>query len=217
MMHRRARLVVMVKDPRPGCVKTRLGQEIGMVEAAWWFRHQVRRLLREVRDPRWQVLLAVTPDQAVASRAWPADIPRVEQGGGNLGRRMKRLLGGTAPGPVCVIGADIPGVSKAHVARAFHTLGHHDAVFGPAPDGGFWLVGMKRTAQPPTGMFRDVRWSGPHALADSMASLGGMRVALCDMLADVDTAADLARQARPGLTSGPARGVFADDGGGQAC
>ncbi|MFO7770994.1 MAG: DUF2064 domain-containing protein, partial [Roseovarius gahaiensis] len=67
----------------------------------------------------------------------------------------------------------------------------NDAVFGPAPDGGFWLVGMKRTAPPPAGLFRDVRWSSEHTLADSIASLQGLRIGLTDTLNDVDSAADL--------------------------
>ena len=54
-------LIVMVKEPRPGRVKTRLGRDIGMTCAAWWFRHQTRRLLRRLDDPRWQMVLAVSP------------------------------------------------------------------------------------------------------------------------------------------------------------
>ena len=74
-------LIVMVKEPRPGRVKSRLGRDIGMVAAAWWFRHQVARLLRDVEDPRWQVVLAVSPDHAgLNSRVWPAHLPRVAQG-----------------------------------------------------------------------------------------------------------------------------------------
>lgn len=200
---RRRQLVVMLKEPRAGRVKTRLGRDIGMTAAAWWFRHQTARLLRELPDPRWQLMLAVAPDTAAwRSRAWPAQLPRLPQGGGDLGARMARLMRNLPPGPVVIIGADIPGIRRAHVARAFAALGAYDAVFGPAPDGGFWLVGLKRSAAPPARLFEDVRWSGPHALADSLAGLGGRRVALTDRLADVDTAEDLraaTRQARPGL------------------
>ena len=77
----RPTLVVMLKEPRPGRVKTRLGRDIGMVAAAWWFRHQVRRLLREVEDPRWHLVLAVAPDRSAAvSRVWPAHITRIPSG-----------------------------------------------------------------------------------------------------------------------------------------
>ena len=73
----------MVKEPRPGRVKTRLGHEIGMVEAARWFRRQSLSLLRNLRDPRWELVLAVSPDrEGLASRIWPAGLARVPQGRG---------------------------------------------------------------------------------------------------------------------------------------
>ncbi|WP_149778377.1 TIGR04282 family arsenosugar biosynthesis glycosyltransferase [Roseovarius litoreus] len=190
----RRQLVVMVKEPRPGRVKTRLGADIGMVPAAWWFRHQVAGLLRRLEDPRWQLILAVSPDrEGRFSRVWPGHLPRVPQGRGDLGDRMGRLLRRLPPGPVCIVGGDIPGLDKVHVARAFDLLGGHDAVFGPAPDGGYWLVGMTRIAPPPATLFRGVRWSTSHALQDSIDSLPGLRVALADTLSDVDTASDLLR------------------------
>jgi len=182
----------MVKEPRPGRVKTRLGREIGMVPAAWWFRHQTARLLRDVDDPCWTVCLAVSPDHAgLSSRVWPAHLPRIPQGRGDLGTRMGRLLRDAPPGPVCIVGADIPGIRRHHIARAFGTLGRHDAVFGPAHDGGYWLVGLKRTGRLPATLFRDVRWSSRTALSDTIESLGDLRVGLIDTLRDVDTAADL--------------------------
>jgi rSAM/selenodomain-associated transferase 1 len=192
-MHRmRRQLIVMVKEPRPGRVKTRLGRDIGMTVAAWWFRHQVARLLREVDDPRWHLSLAVSPDRAgLQSRVWPAHLPRLPQGPGDLGDRMGRLLRSAPPGPVCIIGADIPGIRRAHVARAFDALGQHDAVLGPAHDGGFWLIGLRRTGRVPDGLFQGVRWSTSHALRDTINSLDGQRVALTDRLHDIDTEADL--------------------------
>ncbi|MCV6585686.1 MAG: TIGR04282 family arsenosugar biosynthesis glycosyltransferase [Marinibacterium sp.] len=181
----------MVKEPRPGRVKTRLGRDIGLTASAWWFRHQTRTLLRRLRDPRWQIVLAVSPDiDGLTSRVWPGDLPRHPQGGGDLGARMARALR-AGPGPACVIGADIPGITRARVAQAFAALGDHDAVFGPAPDGGYWLVGLKHPTRAPRTLFRDVRWSGPHALADSQKSLPGLRIAHVQTLRDVDTADDL--------------------------
>ncbi|MDF0602322.1 TIGR04282 family arsenosugar biosynthesis glycosyltransferase [Psychromarinibacter sp. C21-152] len=183
---------LMLKEPRPGRVKTRLGREIGQVPAAWWFRHQAARVIRRLDDPRWRLVLAVAPDrEGLQSRVWPAHLPRVPQGPGDLGARMGRLIRAAPPGPVVIVGADIPALDRRHIARAFRRLGRADAVFGPAEDGGFWLVGLKRTAAPPATLFRDVRWSTPQALADSVASLPGLRIAFADRLRDVDEAADL--------------------------
>ncbi|SFD88255.1 hypothetical protein SAMN04488523_103216 [Sulfitobacter brevis] len=185
-------LIVMVKEPHPGRVKTRLGRDIGPVAAAWWFRHQTRHLLRRLRDPRWELVLAVAPDvEGLRSRSWPADLPRWPQGRGDLGARMTRLLGQVPQGPACVIGADIPDVSPRHIWQAFQALGGHDAVFGPAPDGGYWLVGLKHPRRQPPYFFDAVRWSTRHALADSKATLPDHRIAEIATLRDVDTADDL--------------------------
>ncbi|QFT79335.1 2-phospho-L-lactate guanylyltransferase [Roseovarius sp. THAF27] len=188
----RRQLVVMLKEPRPGRVKTRLARDIGPVAATWWVRHQTTRLLRRLRDPRWDLVLAVAPDVAgLSSRAWPDDRERMPQGPGNLGDRMARVMRTRPPGPVCIIGGDIPGITPAHIARAFASLGRNDAVFGPAPDGGYWLIGMKRTRAVPATFLQDVRWSTEHALADSRATLPDSRIGLVDTLRDVDTADDL--------------------------
>ena len=182
----------MIKEPRPGRVKTRLGRDLGMTAAAWWFRHQSRALLRRVQDPRWQLVLAVAPDRAgITSRVWPAHLTRWPQGRGNLGDRMGRMLRGAPPGPVCVIGADIPGITAAHIANAFNALRANDAVFGPAHDGGYWLIGLKRSRPIPPRLFANVRWSTEHALADTIATLQNHRIAQVAMLKDVDTIDDL--------------------------
>ena len=88
-------------------------------------------------------------------------------------------------------GSDIPDLRPDDIAAAVRALGRADAVFGPATDGGYWLVGLgpRRPARP----FAGVRWSTRHALADTMANFRGRRVALLRRLQDVDTAEDLAR------------------------
>lgn len=188
----RPQLVVMVKEPLPGRVKTRLGRDLGMTASAWWFRHQVAALLRRIESPKWETVLAVSPDQAgMQSRVWPEHLPRIAQGGGNLGDRMARIFRSAAPGPVCIVGADIPGITQARISEAFQSLGQNEATFGPAPDGGYWLVGMKRVGPVPAGLFDGVRWSSAQALADSKASMKGLRIGQIATLRDVDTVADL--------------------------
>ncbi|MEL7466697.1 MAG: TIGR04282 family arsenosugar biosynthesis glycosyltransferase [Pseudomonadota bacterium] len=185
----------MVKEPRPGRVKTRLGAGIGMGAAARWFRRQSGALIRRLSaDPRWETILAVAPDRAgLESRVWPSGPLRWPQGGGDLGSRMGRIFRSMPPGPVLIIGADIPGISRDDIAAAFRALGSADAVFGPADDGGYWLVGLSRTRRAaPSSLFKGVRWSTEHALADTERSLGDARIAHLRTLRDIDTAADLA-------------------------
>ena len=183
----------MVKEPHPGLVKTRLGRDLGHVKAAWWFRHQTRALINRLsKDRRWTTILAVSPDhEGFASRVWPINIARQAQGPGNLGQRMGRLLRTSSPGPVVIIGSDVPGITSQNIAKAFKALGTHDAVVGPAPDGGYWLIGVKNKRAVPRGLFNNVRWSTEHALADTLETFGDFRVKKIDVLQDIDTFDDL--------------------------
>ncbi len=106
---------------------------------------------------------------------------------------MAHLLDLPLKGPVVVIGGDIPDVRRHHIADAFAKLGNNRAVFGPASDGGFWLVGLKRTTPAPRDMFKGVRWSTKHALADTLATMPDDTPAMAAILNDVDTQADLAQ------------------------
>jgi rSAM/selenodomain-associated transferase 1 len=182
----------MAKVPAAGAVKTRLAREIGTAGAVRFARVAAAALLDRVgRDPRWQTTIAVAPDAGVASRAWPGRFARVRQGGGDLGARMQRIFDRAPPGPVAIIGTDVPGIARAHLAAAFRLLGRHDAVLGPAADGGYWLVALRRRPRV-LRPFAGVRWSGPHALADTAANLAGASVGHVATLADVDDAAGLA-------------------------
>ena len=87
-----------------------------------------------------------------------------------------------------LVGSDIPAITAADIATAFGALGQSEICFGPAPDGGYWLVGQAARARG-TAMFADVRWSSEHALADTITNLAGREVAMLRQLTDVDDAA----------------------------
>ena len=181
-------LVVFVKAPRLGTVKTRLARTIGDPEAWLFYRRLTHAVLRRLAGP-WQLWLAVTPDRfAREGRFWPPHVPRRPQGTGNIGRRMLRPVRELPPGPVVIVGSDIPELDRHHVAAAFRALGSHDAVFGPARDGGYWLVGLRRRPSRAHPFARAVRWSTKYALADTLAALGPNHShALLETLSDVDT------------------------------
>lgn len=190
-------LVILARAPQAGRVKRRLGVEIGTMEAARFYRRILRAQIRRMeRDPRWTVWLFVTPDTALGHPAWHL-VPmarRRRQRQGDLGRRMKRPFEVLPPGPVVLVGSDIPAMRPCHVARAFALLGTHDLVFGPARDGGFWLMGAKRLRPLPRTLFDEVPWSTATVLADTLASIPWhVTTALADTLDDVDDAEALRR------------------------
>jgi uncharacterized protein len=185
-------LVIMAKSPVAGRVKRRLGREIGDIPAVRFYRHCLAHTaLRLAQDKRWRTLLAIDPDRDVEVRFEPSrqKLARVKQGNGDLGQRMRRLFAALPRGPAIIVGSDIPAIEPEHIAQAFRLLGRNDAVIGPAPDGGYWLIGFKRT--PKTLVpFAGVRWSSPHALTDTLANLKSRRVAFAAMLSDVDSTDD---------------------------
>ena len=94
-----------------------------------------------------------------------------------------------------IIGSDIPAIEQKHIQDAYTLLANHDLVFGPATDGGFWLVGCsadqlacEKTDERTDRVFmHDVRWSGSHALADTLKTLSPQKsVAKTYTLSDVD-------------------------------
>jgi rSAM/selenodomain-associated transferase 1 len=197
-MAERRWLVIMLKQARAGAVKSRLARAVGTVEATRFYRAASADLLRRLgRDPRWRTVLSVTPDSAVLDATWPRRLDRIPQGSGDLGTRMQRIMDRLPPGPALIVGSDVPGVSPEHISRAFRLLGTHDAVFGPAEDGGYWLVGLRRRPRVPRA-FAAVRWSSPHALADTLRNLDGLSVGFVGTLYDVDEAADWRRWRRSG-------------------
>ena len=113
-----------------------------------------------------------------------------------MGERLTRVVHALPPGPVVILGGDTPSVTRADVATAFRALGAHRAVFGPTPDGGYWLIGLRR------GLggrlpFEGVRWSTADALSDTLANLVGCRVAMLREQEDIDHGPALRRwQAR---------------------
>jgi rSAM/selenodomain-associated transferase 1 len=186
-------VVVFAKAPAMGRVKTRLAREVGPVAALRFHRGTTERLVRDLgADKRWIVWLAVTPGPPF--RGLPGR--RVDQGRGDLGERMRRPMRRLPPGPVVIVGSDIPGITRRHVADAFRALAESALVFGPAADGGYWLVGARRRPSVPD-LFRGVRWSTEHALADTLSPVKKrFSVALLDELEDVDDAASLRRASR---------------------
>jgi rSAM/selenodomain-associated transferase 1 len=193
----RRHLVLFVRAPQLGCGKRRLAREIGDVATVRFERLMIALLLRRLaRDRRWRLRIAVTPENACRhARHWRRGVQAVAQGGGDLGVRMRRALGACPPGPVVLVGGDIPALAARHVAAAFRLLGRHDLVFGPAEDGGFWLAGARRSPRLPP-LFEQVRWSGPYALADTLVGLPRwLTVGFVDRLEDVDDGAAYRRLA----------------------
>nr|WP_070960158.1 DUF2064 domain-containing protein [Hyphomonas sp. Mor2] len=191
---RRAQVLIYAKPPRMGLAKTRLARSLGSATQARRIAMMtLARTMRAAMGGAWTPILYTAPDRALGESLggiWPAALERRSQGAGDLTDRLNKGLAEARPGPVLFIGADAPDLTPALIRHAIRDLQTHDAVFGPASDGGFWLFGLNKTART-RSPFGPVRWSGPHAMADVRANLPkGARVAELPTLVDLDEAED---------------------------
>jgi rSAM/selenodomain-associated transferase 1 len=193
------RVVLFAREPVAGRVKTRLAREIGEGAATALYGSFLQDLAAALPDPgRWDAALAhAEPEPGpILAATFRAPWTLFPQGEGSLGERLVRAVetvrvsGGS---DVVVVGSDAPTLSRAVLEAAFRALEDGaDAVFAPAPDGGFSLVGLTGDRDPGE-FFEGVRWSTAHALEDARRSAEAReaRVVLLATVPDVDQFEDL--------------------------
>ncbi|MDA1276624.1 MAG: TIGR04282 family arsenosugar biosynthesis glycosyltransferase [Verrucomicrobia bacterium] len=190
------RLIIFVKAPRPGHVKTRLAASIGPEEACAAYRMLVTELLDRL-NPLDQVELRYSPDDAIDEiQPWLRETWIAQpQGPGDLGARMENAFANaftSGCARVALIGSDCPDVSVADVEEACQSLSAHELVLGPARDGGYWLIAL-RQSEP--SLFSDMPWSTERVLRETVrrADAKGWRVRLLREITDVDTESEWKR------------------------
>ena len=191
-------VMVFARAPLPGHCKTRLIPALGEQGAARLHEQLVRRVLAEAsRTAPAALQLWCTPDItdrffAACARDYPLALRR--QGEGNLGERMARAIEHAlqAHGRAIIIGADVPALDSAYLHGAAAALERAPAVFGPAEDGGYVLVGLRQAAPQ---LFAEIEWGGPQVMAQTRARLHSIGMPAIELatLWDLDRPEDLAR------------------------
>ncbi len=210
----RRRLILMLKYPVPGTVKTRLIPALGAEGACRLHRSLVAAALATAAESATmsgctvEVRVAGAPDDASA-RVWlGAGIEVRAQGDGDLGARLDQAVQAAfAEGEqnVVLIGGDCPSLTAEHLAAAFSALGDHDVVLGPATDGGYYLIGLRRSLP---ALFRAISWGENTVLAQTLAAArtAAATVAQLAPLGDIDEPSDLARWTRTPTARAAGRG-----------
>lgn len=211
------RLLVCLKAPLPGRVKTRLAAGIGPEAALTAYRAMVENVLAAADASGLPTTVHYAPPEELAPvRDLCGRARRYRpQVSGDLGERMARALEeafGQGAEAAVLVGGDLPLLTGDLLARGAALLAASDAVLGPATDGGYYAIGFTRTGYCRRA-FEGIPWSTPEVAARTLAILraAGRTVALLPVLPDCDTPADLARLAAPPWRErleGTAFGVF---------
>ncbi len=190
------RLVLFARYPTPGSCKTRLIPALGADGAADLHRRLTERTVRVIRQSGCPVTIACTGAEREHFAAWLGPgLTLVEQAPGDL---TARLLGCLEPAPVIFFGADTPDLAPRHVLDAITALRTRDTVIGPAEDGGYYLIGMRKALPE---LLTDMPWSTAQVLPETLARLArlGIDPVLLETLSDCDRPEDLQRW--PGLAA----------------
>jgi len=186
-------LMIFVKAPRRGTVKTRLARAIGQEAACGAYQKMVEELVARLASLS-SVELRFTPDDAVTEiRQWRGRHWQMRpQGEGDLGQRLERAFADAfANGAhyVAVIGSDCPSITPDDIRAAWASLQTNDVVIGPARDGGYWLIGLR---EPRPALFQTIDWSTNKVLKQTLgrARARNLKVELLRELSDVDTESD---------------------------
>lgn len=190
-------ILLFVKSPTAGKVKTRLAAEIGDDAALGIYRCFVQDLLSMVKNLDVGLRLLFHPPEAMSQvQRWLGDRHSYRpQRGDDLGARLKNAFAGAFEegfSKVVAIGSDSPDLPEEFLREAFDKLESHDAVIGPASDGGYYLIGFSEDSFV-TEAFDDIAWSTSTVYDQTRERLRakGLKVRLLPLWHDVDTRADL--------------------------
>ncbi len=196
------RIAILAKAPLPGLAKTRLAPVLGTAGAAALAERLLRHAVAQAAAAApGGVTLWAAPDTThpVFTQLRQAHgVALAVQPAGDLGARMARVFNDSwaaAPGPLLLMGADIPALGSALLRQAADKLRSHAAVFVPAFDGGYALVGLRAGAPGLlAALFEGMHWSTPRVMADTRERLAQLGVTAAELapVPDIDEAADLA-------------------------
>jgi rSAM/selenodomain-associated transferase 2/rSAM/selenodomain-associated transferase 1 len=190
-------LIIFARFPSPGKVKTRLASDIGDELAAEFYKSCAEHVFRESAKSSERVQRYLFYSDAHDSKEiqhWAGtQFNFVAQVGGDIGRRLEHAFGTVfehGAKKAIVLATDVPGLSAHIIDEAFQALDSSDVVLGPCPDGGYYLLGIKRLYKE---LFADIPWSTNQVLNKTLHVMTklGLTLRLLPALADIDTEADL--------------------------
>lgn len=187
------KLIIFARAPRVGQVKTRLALQVGAAKACEIYRELLSTVIQNLRKLRVVQVQFSPADGAGELREFlPQGWGLTPQSPGDLGARLASAFESAfqnGAAKIVVIGSDCPSLKEKDVRDAWRELDQHDLVLGPAADGGYWLIALKK---PCPELLAGIPWSTDQVLAKTLAQAKqlGMRIQLLRILSDIDTLKD---------------------------
>ncbi len=189
-------LLIFVKFPIAGCVKSRLGDEIGYELAASYYSAFVLDLLARIDRHQIETLIFFEPNHSIDNyEGWLGKRKMIPQHGKDLGKRMFNALKNVfnlGYDSCVLIGSDLPDLTAQAINHGMVSLKEHPVCIGPAKDGGYYLIGFQKEALT-KAPFINMRWSTPNVFSETIQRLKstGLEPLILPKHADIDTAQDL--------------------------
>ena len=184
-------LLIFTRNPEKGKVKKRLAQTIGDEAALKVYNYLLQHTVNITRPlpvEKWVYYSEALPENDI----WEKDLFRKKlQQGQDLGQRMEQAFSEAFKAgfkKVVIIGSDLFDIEEADLKMAFLTLDDHEYVVGPAQDGGYFLLGMKK---PTPQLFRNKDWSTSRVLDQTLSDLEQEKLKLLPVRNDIDTFEDM--------------------------
>jgi rSAM/selenodomain-associated transferase 1 len=192
IMHEKEALIIFVRQPVAGCVKTRLAADIGPEAALFVYREllaHTRSVCTQLAVDKYLFYVNTIADQD----DWDDTYHKQIQQGNDLGERMQHAFSqvfGMGYERVCIIGSDCLELSADNVKEGYSLLQDNDFVIGPAKDGGYYLLGMRHRLKP---VFDAINWSTSNVFQQTVKKINLLQnsLALLPVLADIDVVGDL--------------------------
>ena len=183
-------VIVFVKNTTLGSVKTRLAKTIGDFGALEVYKELLKMTKQAISEIKSDVRIYFSKE--IDANKW-TNFPKYKQQGSDLGERMYNAFNdGFNDGykNIVLIGSDLPDISATHIENGLNALQESKATFGPAEDGGYYLIGLQHAI---TEIFKNKPWSQPHLLQTTLHELHNLNisVSILETLNDIDTYEDL--------------------------
>lgn len=184
-------IIVFVRNPELGKVKTRLAKSIGPYKTLEIYKELLNHTCNVLKESNYDCAVFYA-DKIISNDIWNDNkFKKYQQTGNDLGERMLNAFKSGFKknyAQIIIIGSDLPDINQSVINQAFENLTQNNYVFGPSEDGGYYLLGMNSIN--PT-LFKNKKWSTNSVLSDTLNDLKYEKVALLKTLNDIDTYEDL--------------------------